>query len=75
MGGNARVPAVEITGLFGALVKRMSRKMLGEVPEEKPVCCGTTPPCCPQQGVWTRRRRVRCRGGASQTSSLPWSAR
>ncbi len=34
MGGNARVPAVEITGLFGALVKRMSRKMLGEVPEE-----------------------------------------
>ncbi len=33
MGGNARVPAAEITGLFGALVKRMSRRMLGEVPE------------------------------------------
>lgn len=28
-----RVPATEITGLFGALVKRMSRKMLGQVPE------------------------------------------
>ena len=28
-----RVPATEITGLFGALVKRMSRKLLGEVPE------------------------------------------
>lgn len=28
-----RVPAIEITGLFGALVKRMSRKLLGEVPE------------------------------------------
>lgn len=33
MGGNARVPAAEITGLFGTLVKRMSRRMLGEVPE------------------------------------------
>ncbi|MFI7673336.1 carboxymuconolactone decarboxylase family protein [Actinophytocola sp. NPDC049390] len=33
MGGSARVPAAEITGLFGALVKRMSRKMLGEVPD------------------------------------------
>jgi alkylhydroperoxidase family enzyme len=28
-----RVPATEITGLFGALVKRMSRRLLGEVPE------------------------------------------
>jgi alkylhydroperoxidase family enzyme len=32
--GEARVPAVEITGLFGAMVKRMSRRMLGEVPEQ-----------------------------------------
>jgi alkylhydroperoxidase family enzyme len=28
-----RVPATEITGLFGMLVKRMSRRLLGEVPE------------------------------------------
>ena len=29
----ARIPAAEITGPLGFLVKRMSRKMLGEVPE------------------------------------------
>lgn len=33
MGGTARVPKAEMTGLFGMLVKRMSRKMLGQVPE------------------------------------------
>ncbi len=30
---NARVPAAEITGLFGATVKRMCMKRLGQVPE------------------------------------------
>lgn len=29
----ARVPTAEITGLFGAMVKRMCQKRLGEVPE------------------------------------------
>jgi AhpD family alkylhydroperoxidase len=33
MVGNTRVPKAELTGIYGALLKRMSRKMLGEVPE------------------------------------------
>ncbi len=30
---NTRVPKAELTGLYGAMVKRISRKMFGEVPE------------------------------------------
>ncbi len=33
MAGRTRVPQAELTGLYGAMVKRMSRKMLGDVPE------------------------------------------
>jgi alkylhydroperoxidase family enzyme len=33
MTGSTRVPKTEITGVYGALIKTMSRKMLGEVPE------------------------------------------
>ncbi len=33
MTGNTRIPAAEITGLYGAVLKRFSKKMLGEVPE------------------------------------------
>ena len=33
MASNTRIPKTEVTGLYGALVKRMSRKMFGEVPE------------------------------------------
>jgi alkylhydroperoxidase family enzyme len=33
MASNTRVPKAEITGLYGGLLKRMTRKMLGEVPE------------------------------------------
>lgn len=33
MAGNTRIPMAELTGVYGALVKRMARKMLGEVPE------------------------------------------
>lgn len=33
MTSSTRIPPVELTGLYGALVKRMSRKMLGKVPE------------------------------------------
>lgn len=33
MAGNTRIPKAELTGIYGGLVKRMSRKMLGEVPE------------------------------------------
>ncbi len=33
MTSNTRVPQAEITGLYGAVLKRMSAKMFGEVPE------------------------------------------
>ena len=33
MASNTRVPKTEITGIYGALLKKMTRKMLGEVPE------------------------------------------
>ncbi|MGY1832905.1 carboxymuconolactone decarboxylase family protein [Geodermatophilus sp. SYSU D01180] len=33
MASSTRVPATEITGLYGALLKTMSRRMLGQVPE------------------------------------------
>jgi hypothetical protein len=33
MTSSTRVPATEITGLYGSLVKAMSRKMLGQVPD------------------------------------------
>ena len=33
MASDTRIPKAEITGLYGALVKRFSKKMLGEVPE------------------------------------------
>lgn len=33
MAGTTRIPKAEVTGIYGALVKRMARKMLGGVPE------------------------------------------
>src|SRR6202161_1186057 len=33
MASRTRIPKAELTGLYGALVKRMSRRMFGEVPE------------------------------------------
>ena len=33
MASSTRVPPTEITGIYGALLKTMSRKMLGQVPE------------------------------------------
>ena len=33
MARNTRIPETELTGIYGVLVKRMSRKMFGEVPE------------------------------------------
>jgi hypothetical protein len=33
MASSTRVPAAEITGIYGALLKTMSGKMLGQVPE------------------------------------------
>jgi alkylhydroperoxidase family enzyme len=33
MASRTRIPKAELTGVYGAMVKRMSRKMLGDVPE------------------------------------------
>lgn len=33
MAGSTRIPAAEVTGIYGALVKLMSRKMVGGVPD------------------------------------------
>jgi alkylhydroperoxidase family enzyme len=33
MASNTRIPPAELTGVYGALVKRMARKMFGQVPE------------------------------------------
>ena len=33
MAGNTRIPMAELNGVYGAMVKRMARKMVGEVPE------------------------------------------
>ena len=33
MAGSTRIPTAELTGIHGAMVKRMARKMFGEVPE------------------------------------------
>src|SRR6202042_147685 len=33
MAGSTRIPPAELNGLYGALVKRMSRRIFGEVPE------------------------------------------
>ena len=33
MASGPRIPKAELTGLYGAMIKRMSRKMFGEVPE------------------------------------------
>jgi alkylhydroperoxidase family enzyme len=33
MTGNTRVPKAEITGVYGAVLKKMSRRMLGDVPD------------------------------------------
>jgi alkylhydroperoxidase family enzyme len=33
MSSSPRIPEAELTGVYGAMIKRMSRKMFGEVPE------------------------------------------
>jgi len=33
MGSSIRIPKAELTGIYGAMVKRMARKMFGDVPE------------------------------------------
>ena len=33
MAGSTRIPKAELTGIYGAIVRRMSHKMFGDVPE------------------------------------------
>ncbi len=33
MASSTRIPPAEVDGIYGAIVKRMARKMMGEVPE------------------------------------------
>ena len=44
MSGTTRIPAAEITGLKGWLVKRFARKTLGQVPTRS-ASTGTTRRC------------------------------
>ncbi len=45
MVGSTRIPKAELTGIYGAVVKRMSRKMFSDVPE-------------PVEVVWHNRKVV-----------------
>ena len=64
MSSTPRIPKAEITGLYGWLLKRFSRKLLGEVPEAAGV-------------MWHNRRGAhqlhgaRPQGRRSGTSSIP----
>ncbi len=33
MSSSPRIPKADLTGIYGTMIKRMSRKMLGEVPD------------------------------------------
>ncbi len=44
MASSIRIPKAELTGIYGAMVKRMARKMFGTVPEPVEVV-GTTGRC------------------------------
>ena len=35
MASSTRIPKAELTGIYGAMIKRMSRKMLGDVPDRR----------------------------------------
>lgn len=60
MAGNTRIPKAEITGLYGAMVKRFSKKMLGDVPESLGV-------------FWHNRRVLKVSLGLGQKSKK-WDA-
>ena len=49
-----RIPKAEITGLYGAVVRRFSKKLLGRVPEPLGVS-GTTAPCSRRLWAWAPR--------------------
>ncbi len=64
MSSTTRIPKAEITGLYGYLLKRFSRKMFGEVPEPAEVMWHN-------RAVLTSIYGVRPQGPRSGTSSTP----
>jgi len=55
MTGETRIPKAELTGIYGAMVKRMSRKMFGAVPE-------------PAEVMWHNRKVVNTSFGIGRKS-------
>ena len=60
MSGTTRIPKAEITGPLGYLLKRMSRKMLGEVPEGAEV-------------MWHNRRVLMSLSGFGRKVQKKWN--
>ena len=63
MSSTTRIPKAEITGPYGYLLKRFSRKMLGDVPERAEVMWHNRPVLMSLMGSAARPR--------SGTSSTP----
>ena len=64
MTGNTRVPPAEITGPYGAVLKRFSKRMLGEVPESLGVMWHSKPVLKASLGLGRKAGRVLGRGRA-----------
>ena len=60
MASSTRIPKAELTGVYGWLVKRMSRKMLGDVAE-------------PVEVVWHNRKVLNCSFAIGRTAQK-WDA-
>ena len=61
MTSSTRVPTAETTGVYGAVLKKISRKMFGEAPELPPP---SRTACCPSRQLsWSR-------GGVSAAAAL-----
>ena len=77
MNASTRVPAAEITGFTGGLMKMASRKMIGQVPDSLGVLWHHRRVLQDLMGIGRkseRRRRARCHGGASRRASRRSSA-
>lgn len=57
MNSNTRVPQAEITGVYGAVVKRFSRKMFGEVPDALGVMWNNRPVLKASMGLGQKASR------------------
>jgi hypothetical protein len=60
MTGNTRVPKAEITGVYGTVLKKMSKKMVGEVPDEVPDALGV---------MWHNRSVLKVSMGTGQKAT------